>query len=39
MTGQRRESPAEEGRALMVRESGPAASLSEQLAGLFYKLT
>ncbi|WP_420606792.1 heparinase II/III family protein [Novosphingopyxis sp.] len=39
MTENEREAPMEEGRALMVRESGPAASLTEQLAELFYKLT
>lgn len=39
MTGDEREAPMEEGRALMLRETGPAASLSEQFAELFYKLT
>ena len=34
-----REAPAQDGRALMVRDAGPAASLSEQVAELFYKLT
>lgn len=33
-----REATAEDGRALMVRETGAAASLSEQLSELFYKL-
>ena len=39
MTQDEREAPPEDGRALMVREAGPAASLSEQFAELFYKLT
>ena len=34
-----REAPAQDGRALMVRDAGPATSLSEQVAELFYKLT